>query len=92
MQVDAAAFELEFGSIAGNYFIENPTAKEIYNNAMQENSELYGRLIAEIYNFSNYKTIVDVGGGIGSLLAHILLKEKSASGINYDLPGLQKKV
>ncbi|EKD69769.1 MAG: hypothetical protein ACD_46C00732G0009 [uncultured bacterium] len=33
--------------------------------------------------------IVDVGGGIGSLLANILLKNNNSRGINYDLPELE---
>ena len=57
---------------------------------MRENSELYGRLISEVYDFSPYKTIVDVGGGVGSLLANILLKNEKAYGINYDFPDLKK--
>ncbi len=87
---NATSFELEFGQIAGHYFQKDSVAGEVYNKAMRENSELYGRLISELYDFAPYKTIVDVGGGIGSLLAHILLKNKHSFGINYDLPGLQQ--
>jgi SAM-dependent methyltransferase len=89
IKLNETSFELEFGAIAGHYFQEDRVAGEVYNNAMRENSELYGRLISELYDFTPYKTIVDVGGGIGSLLAHVLLKNKESFGINYDLPGLQ---
>lgn len=87
---DKSAFELKFGKIADSYLKENAAASQIYNTAQRENSELVGKLIVGIYDFSSYKTIVDVGGGIGSLLTAILLKNKNSHGINYDLPALQK--
>jgi hypothetical protein len=42
--------------------------------------------VAEAYDFSNLKTIVDVGGATGNLLAGILAKYPSARGVLYDLP------
>ncbi|MCL9783290.1 hypothetical protein M9194_17815 [Vibrio sp. S4M6] len=91
MSTDVTPFELEFGSIAGQYFRDNDVAGEIYNSAMKENSELYGRLITELYDFSSYKNIIDIGGGIGSLIVNILLKYQSANGINFDIPNLQQR-
>lgn len=80
---------MKYGKSASDYFKENETAAQIYHRAMQENSELSGKLIVETYDFSPFKTIVDVGGGIGSLLVNILLKYSTAFGINFDLPELQ---
>jgi ubiquinone/menaquinone biosynthesis C-methylase UbiE len=84
LNVSTPAFKLEFGKNAGQYFRDNPRAGAIYNQAMRENSELLGRLITDLFDFSKYKTIVDVGGGVGSLLAHILLKNKTCCGVNMD--------
>lgn len=42
--------------------------------------------IANAYDWSNVRTVVDVGGGNGSLLATILEKEPHLSGILFDQP------
>lgn len=84
------AFDLKFGENASNHFKNDKKAGEIYNLAMKENSELYGKLIAKTFDFSPYKTIIDVGGGIGSILVNILLQNKNMSGINFDIPALQE--
>lgn len=90
MNSNHSAFKLTFDMSASDYFKDNKEAGLIYNQAMRENSELSGRLIAEIYDFSQYITIVDIGGGVGSLLANILLKNPKTQGINFDLPSLQE--
>jgi O-methyltransferase domain len=38
----------------------------------------------EAYDFSVYRTIVDVGGGHGALLAHILERNSQSSGMLFD--------
>jgi 16S rRNA G1207 methylase RsmC len=38
------------------------------------------------YDFSEFSKIVDIGGGVGSLLASVLRKEPSLQGILYELP------
>ncbi len=90
LTTNVPAFELEFGHNAGDYFRNNYAAGKIYNSAMRENSELLGRLIAEIYDFSACNNIYDIGGGGGSLLANILLKNKNCNGLNMDLPSVQQ--
>jgi len=42
--------------------------------------------VAAAYDFSNCKTIVDVGGATGNLLCAILEKYPKSQGILYDLP------
>lgn len=86
-----SSFEIKFGKSAGQYFIDHPEAGEIYNTAMKNNSEMMGKRIAEIYNFTPYPTIIDIGGGIGSLIAKILTKYPTHKGINFDIPELQTK-
>jgi hypothetical protein len=59
---------------------------EAFNNAMTANSEfsIYGILAA--YDFSGFRTIIDVGGGHGRLLSMILAKAPDARGVLFDLP------
>ena len=83
-------FELSFGFPAGKLFEGQSDASTIYHEAMLENSEILGKYIVEAYNFSSYKVIVDIGGGLGSLLANILLTYKDVQGINFDRPNLKE--
>jgi hypothetical protein len=45
-----------------------------------------GSVLASLFNFTLYHTIVDVGGGNGSLLAEILTHAPDAQGVLYELP------
>jgi hypothetical protein len=46
--------------------------------------------VASAYDFSGLKTVVDVGGATGNLLAGILEKHRGARGILFDLPHVVK--
>ncbi len=83
-------FEIKFGSPAWKLFEEDHQLGQIYNSAMLDLSECYGKLAVKNYDFSPYHTIVDVGGGLGSFLVNILKANPTAQGINFDLPALQK--
>lgn len=42
-------------------------------------------ILTKNYDFSNFKQIVDVGGGEGGLLSELLRVNKHTTGIVYDL-------
>ncbi len=89
MSNDLTPFEIATGKPANQLFADNESIGKIYNLAMQEMSGYYGQLVVKKYDFSSYKTIVDVGGGFGSLLVNILKSNPHIRGINFDLPALQ---
>lgn len=67
--------------------LENtPEKNELYNKAMSETSRLSSAAIVSAYSFRGIKTLVDVGGGEGTLLCRILEKQKDLKGILFDLP------
>ena len=68
------------------YLEKNPDRNEIYNQAMTNSSLMLSYAILSEYNFSKSKTIIDIGGGQGILLAMILHKYKSVKGKVFDLP------
>ena len=43
-------------------------------------------VIAASYPFSGFRKVIDIGGGRGSLLAHILRQHPSVHGVLFDLP------
>ena len=67
------------------YLEKNPDRNEIYNHAMTNSSFMLSYAILSEYSFSKAKTIIDIGGGQGILLAMILYKYKSIKGKVFDL-------
>jgi hypothetical protein len=72
------------------YFEKHPEDGAIFNNAMTEMSRNTGPDIAEAYDFGKFRTIVDVGGGHGSLLLSILKRHRNPRGVVFDLPNVVK--
>jgi hypothetical protein len=67
---------------------ENKAQWEIFNRAMTSFSSGIAPLVADGYDYSRFKTIVDIGGGHGHLLKAILSKAPQAKGVLFDLPGV----
>jgi hypothetical protein len=68
------------------YFGDHKQESAIFNEAMADkaNVQLYG--IMSSYDFSNFKTIGDIGGGRGHLLQAVLHSTSGAQGVLFDLP------
>src|SRR6185312_4359924 len=58
----------------------------LFNQAMTSVSELAIAPVIAAYDFTGYRTIIDVGGGRGRLLAAILGATPGARGVLFDLP------
>ena len=59
---------------------------DVFNAAMTNLSELAAGAVTSAYDFAGYRTIVDVAGGHGRLLAGILAATPTATGVLFDLP------
>lgn len=78
------AFDNVEGMSVWKYYETNPDEGVNFMKAM---SGLTGAVIAHVlpeYDFSDFKTIVDVGGGNGALLMAVLDKATQAKGIVFD--------
>ncbi|MEM6107684.1 methyltransferase [Mycobacterium sp. 050272] len=64
----------------------HPELSAVFDSAMTNLSEMAVDAVAAAYDFADYRTIVDVAGGHGRLLAGILAKNPTATGILFDLP------
>lgn len=82
--------ETAFDHIIGKPFFEhltaNATSAAVFNEVMASSTEGAARAVAEAYDFSRFKTIVDVGGGTGAFLAGILQANPHARGVLFDQP------
>ena len=77
--------EAALGMPLFEWFKDHPEASENFNDAMTAISTIDSPAVAAAYDFSGLKSIVDVGGGHGLLLATILAKTPGLRGTLYDL-------
>ena len=69
-----------------DYFERNPAEGRIFDDAMTSKSFAQIGPALAAYDFSPFKTIADVGGGAGHLLAAVLDATPGAEGVLFDLP------
>src|SRR6185436_10318840 len=74
------------GKEAFEYLRDEPELAEALHDAMTTLTDLAAVTVVATYDFGRYRTIVDVGGGQGGLLATILAATPNARGVVYDLP------
>ena len=86
IRTGAAVIPSVNGTDAFDYLSREPELAEAFNRAMAETTEMTVGSLMAAYAFTPFRTIVDVGGGVGQLLAAILAATPTACGILYDLP------
>lgn len=84
--------ETAFDHIAGMPFFDhlaaNPETASTFNEAMASATEGAARAVADAYDFSRCRIIVDLGGGTGAFLAGILKANPQARGVLFDRPSV----
>ncbi|MFD6400372.1 methyltransferase [Nocardia sp. NPDC060249] len=71
------------------YAAEHREIGELFDNAMTSISTLALEPLLAAYDFGQFGTLVDVGGGRGSLLIEILGRYPAATGVVFDLPSVR---
>ena len=80
------AFDNFFGADIWKYFQQNPEDAAVFNNSMSNVTAAVNEAITSLYDFSQFGTLVDVGGGHGGLITAILQKNPGLKGILFDAP------
>lgn len=75
-----------FGESVWEHYRKRPEEGETFNRALAEIRGDEHQQIADAYDWAEMNTVVDVGGGAGSLLAAILEKQKTARGVLIEQP------
>jgi hypothetical protein len=83
-QTGKPAFDQHFGQNVFEYFKTHPADAEIFEQSMNSFSLSEEKAILDVYDFSEFKTIVDVGGGYGEMLGTFLQKYENLQGILFD--------
>lgn len=82
--------EPAFGRVNGEplfaHMRERPDVAAVFDKAMSEIAQQVLLPAVTAYDFSAFRTIVDVGGGRGAILAAALAASPRARGVLYDLP------
>ena len=80
------AFHQLHGMSQWDYRARHPELNSTFNDVMANQTAVQATAIVEAYDFSGVRTLVDVGGGHGALLAAILKSNPQLHGILCDTP------
>jgi len=80
------AFDDVFGMPNWQYWAGHAEHADIFNRAMSEMTAIIEPAVLSICDLSGAKTIVDIGGGRGTLMSSMLQAYPEARGIVLDLP------
>ena len=92
MQTGQPAPKKIFGMTGFEWFSQNPEKGVIFNRAMKDISTADSPVIASSYDYSVFKTLVDVAGGLGTLLGAILDRTPSLHGIVFEMPHVVEQI
>ena len=88
VRTGAPAFAKTHGQPFYGYLHAHPRAAARFNAAMTSFSSHETAAILEAYDFSAARSVVDIGGGHGALLAALLRAHPRMTGILFDLPSV----
>jgi SAM-dependent methyltransferase len=81
-------FQKTFGAPFFQYMTDHPERHAIYDAAMMVHGIAETEPMLDAYDFSAFRTVADIGGGNGRMLAAILERHPSVEGILFDLPAV----
>ena len=86
-----AAFSQVFGAELFDYLPTKPDSHTVFNSAMEELSLIHAKAVTKAYDFSQFGSILDIGGGNGTLMLRILKTSTSVKGAIMDLSSVVEK-
>lgn len=86
LRTGQGAFEHVHGQSLWQYLSEHPEERALFDRSMEAMSRLETVSLLDAYNWTQFSTLVDVGGGNGTLLVAMLTAFPALRGVLYDLP------
>ena len=80
------AFDHVYGKPVFDFLAENPKSAAVFDEAMTGVHGTETTAMLDSYDFSRFGTIIDIGGGNGTVLTAILQRYSALRGILYDRP------
>jgi len=81
-----SGFDAAHGMPLFEFMAHHPGDAAVFDAAMLERTAAYAPSVATGYDFSDLRTVVDVGGGRGILLAAVLRGHRHLQGMLFELP------
>lgn len=92
LETGQPAFDKVFSQPIFAYLARHPTAAKIFDAAMTGVHNVETQAMLDAYDFAAFGTLVDVGGGNGSLLAAVLERHPNLEGVLFDRPDVVERV
>ena len=86
VQTGEPTFPHVFGTDSFSYLAQHPELAANFDEAMADFTKMVAIAVAAAYDFTPLRTVVDVGGGNGALLAGILGANPALRGVVFDQP------
>jgi hypothetical protein len=86
VQTGENAFRHVHGQDVWSYRAERPDESALFDAAMKSRTGATNAALVEAFDFSRFRTLVDVGGGNGALLASVLASQPALEGVLFDQP------
>ncbi|WBF45729.1 methyltransferase [Serratia rubidaea] len=86
IRTGASSFQEQYGTTLFEYFEAHPERRAIFDRSQDMGLDLEIPEILEYINLHDGETLVDIGGGSGHLLTHMLEKWPNSRGLLFDLP------
>ncbi|MFJ9887363.1 methyltransferase [Streptomyces sp. NPDC091287] len=81
-------FDKVFGSSLYEYLEGDPATEQVFDAAMAELAQSAAEAVAEQFDFSAVRCVVDIGGGNGTVLGAILARNPHLEGVCVDRPSV----
>ena len=86
LRTGETAFRHAHGVDVWDYCARHPAQSTIFDRAMSGISRRVAEAVVATCDFGRFRRVVDIGGGEGTLLAHILATHSAVRGVLFDLP------
>ena len=91
VQTGETAFDHAFGMGVWQYRAEHPDHGAVFDQSRSSVTETWNAAVTANYAFSNFKKVIDIGGGDGSLMISILQANPMLKGVVVDLPRVAER-
>lgn len=86
LETGGTGFEKAMGMPVFNYLGQHPEEASLFSETMVGFHGAEPSAVAAAYDFSDFETVVDVGGATGNMLAAILARHAEPRGVLFDMP------
>jgi hypothetical protein len=86
LETGGTGFEKAMGMPIFNYLGQHPEDASLFSETMVGFHGAEPSAVAAAYDFAAFKTVVDVGGATGNMLAAILARHAGPRGVLFDMP------